>query len=191
MLVSCFIDYTCQYSFRAFRWLTRLQHPAGLDVRWATFSLKEANRDAGTPSPFDDPQISSLSVLALALGHAARGTGSSRYHELVFEAMHADRRRLHEAALLELAGEAGVDVEQFNQQRGRWLEAVAAEHRAGAREFDVFGTPTLVVGDHAAVFLKLSEIPAPEQDAELWRSLHNLACCHPELIEIKRSRTGN
>jgi hypothetical protein len=187
MLLTCHVDYTCPYSFRAFRWLTRLQDPAGVEVRWATFSLKEANRDPGSPSPFDDRQISSLSVLALALAHAARHADAGRYHGLVFEAMHGDGPRLTEPALLDLASEAGVDVEQFNQQRGHWLEAVAGEHHAATRRFDVFGTPTLVIDDRTAVFLKLAQTPPPEQDTELWTSLYTLACCQPELIEIKRT----
>jgi hypothetical protein len=187
MLVTCYIDYTCPYSFRAFQWLTRLRDAAGVQPRWATFSLKEANRDPGTPSPFDDPQISSLSVLALALAHAARDTEASRYHGLVFEAMHGGGPRLSEPALLELAGEAGVDVERFAGQRGRWLDAVAAEHHDAVRRFAVFGTPTLVIDDRTAVFLKLAQAPPPEQDAELWSSVYTLACCQPDLVEIKRT----
>jgi 2-hydroxychromene-2-carboxylate isomerase len=186
MNVTCFIDFTCPYSFRAFQWLNRLPDTSGARIRWATFSLKEANRDPGTPSPFDDPQISSLSVLALVLAQAARQAGATGYHETVFQAMHGSETRLDEARLLRLAAEAGVDVDRFNRDREHWLAAVAGEHRTAVEQLGVFGTPTLVLDDHAATFLKLSATPAPEQAGELWRSLYMLACCHPELIEIKR-----
>lgn len=187
MHVTCFYDYTCPYTHRAFRWLARLEESAaGFHVDWATFSLKEANREPGAPSAFEETRISSVSVLALALAHAARKADFPRYHQAVFHAMHEESRRPAAPELLELAARAGVDVAKFDRQRDRWLAAVADEHREGVRRFQVFGTPTLVTDDHAAVFLKLASTPLTDQDAELWHSLYTLARCHPELIEIKR-----
>jgi predicted DsbA family dithiol-disulfide isomerase len=191
MQVSCYFDYTCPYSYKALTWLRAARGGgADLEVAWRTFSLKEANRDPGTPSPFDDPGISSVSVLALALAHAARQAAGpadfDRYHLAVFQAMQVQRRRLDERALLELAGAAGVDVAAFDHDRARWLGAVAAEHRQAAGRLGVFGTPTLVLEGGAVIFIKLATPPAAGWAGELWQSLCTIARCHPELLEIKR-----
>ncbi|MHB8718658.1 MAG: mycothiol-dependent nitroreductase Rv2466c family protein [Candidatus Dormibacteria bacterium] len=187
MKVTCFYDYTCPYSWRAYRWLSAAQR-AGADVvvEWRTFSLKEANRDPAAISPFDDLGIASTSVLALALAHAARRVDFPRYHHAVFAGMHEDDRHLGEDDLLTVAGAAGVDVAAFNRERPAWLAAVAAEHRDARDRHGVFGTPTLVVGTGATAYVKLAEVPEGERAGELWRALCTLATCYPELLEIKR-----
>jgi predicted DsbA family dithiol-disulfide isomerase len=183
MQVKIYYDYTCPYSYRAFRWFRRLQEKVpGLEVRWATYSLKEANRGVSSPSPFDDPGISSISVLALALAHVARLADFDCYHQAVFDAMQAGR--VDQGNLLAAAGDAGVDTDAFELDRQRWLRLVAEEH-AEAKALGVFGTPTLVFDD-AVAFVKLAELPPDDDDVELWHSLCVLARCHPELVEIKR-----
>jgi predicted DsbA family dithiol-disulfide isomerase len=188
MQVRCYFDYTCQYCYRALHWLdTVAAETHDLDIDWVTFSLKEANRDRDTPSPFDDNEISSLSVLALCLGHAARGADFNRYHHATFDAMHGDGRRIREEDLLALASDAGVDVDAFNDDRARWLAAVAREHHDGVARWRVFGTPTYIIEDDEAAFIKLSSAPAnPSEAVAMWHSVCTLAMCHPDTIEIKR-----
>jgi 2-hydroxychromene-2-carboxylate isomerase len=185
MQVTCYYDYTCPYSWKAYVWLDRLQGAgADLVVDWRTFSVKEANRDQTRPSAFEGEGAHSVSVLALALAHAAREADFSCYHRGVFEAMHADSRRVQPTDLVEIAVTAGVDVGRLD--RVHWLRALAAEHREGAERFGVFGTPTLVLDGEAVVFLKLAQPPEPGEESRLWESLCTLARCHPELLEIKR-----
>lgn len=187
MHVNVFFDYTCPYSYRVLPWIEAVVR-AGQDVAvsWRTFSLKEANHDYDSPSPFDDPEISSISVLALALAHAARKAEFDRYPRSVFEAMHRDGRRLGEGELLALAAAAGVDVATFDQERPRWLAAVAQDHREGEARYGVFGTPTLVLDEGEVVFVKLASTPQRGQELGLWESLRTVAKCFPELVEIKR-----
>lgn len=176
MEVNVFFDYTCPYSYRALPWIEAVVRGAGdVAVCWRTFSLKEANRDHGTPSPFDDFEIPSISVLALALAQAAREADFDRYHRSVFEAMHHDGRRLSEEELLALAAAAGVDVAAFERDRARWLAAVAQDHRDGVVHFGVFGTPTLVLDEGEVVFVKLASTPQRGQELGLWDSLRTVA----------------
>lgn len=183
MQVTCYYDYTCPYSYRAFRWLTRLQGVVDLDVAWATYSLKEANRPEGTPSPLGD-EPPSISVLALALAHAAREADFAGYHEATFAAM--QDRRVSQAELQELAASAGVSLADFDLNRRRWIASVVDEHAEATRRWRVFGTPSLVLDDHAVAFVKLAQLPEPAADPQVWTSLCTLAYCHPELLEIKR-----
>lgn len=187
MHVNVFFDYTCPYSYRVLTWIDAVVLSGGdVDVCWRTFSLKEANHDHDSPSPFDDREISSISVLALALAHAARNAEFDRYHRSVFEAMHRDGHRLGEGELMALAAAAGVDVATFDQQRSRWLTAVAQDHREGVVRYGVFGTPSLVLEDGEVVFVKLASTPQRGQELALWESLCTVAQCYPEVVEIKR-----
>jgi predicted DsbA family dithiol-disulfide isomerase len=188
MQVTVYFDYTCNYSYKLLHWLVQVIRQGNpLELTWATFSLKEANRDHDSLSPFDDEEISSLSVLALALSHAARNADFGRYHFQVFEAMHGRGFKLTEGDLLQVAAAAGIDVDEFNRNRPQWLSAVDREHRGAVTRWKVFGTPTLVLADDAAVWVKLSESPdSPGQSVDLWRSLCTLSMCHPDLIEIRR-----
>jgi predicted DsbA family dithiol-disulfide isomerase len=187
MQVTCFIDYTCPYSYRAMVWLHAVRDAgADLGVSWRTFSLKEAHRDPGTGSAFDDLELSSSSTLALALAHAARGADFHAYNHAVFEAMHGDGQRLDKRALLDIARAAGVDTDTFERDPVPWLRAVAAEHRDAVSRYGVFGTPTLVLAEQGVVFLKLSEVPSIGDQATLWESVCTIARCHPEFLEIKR-----
>lgn len=186
MQVSCFYDYTCPYSWRAHRWLRAAQHAgAEILVDWRTFALKEANRQPEDPSAFADPTIRSISLLALALAHAARGVDFPQYHETVFAAMHEETRHLTEEDLLAIAADAGVDIGSFNRTRPEWLASVAAEHHDAHRRRGVFGTPTLAMASGATAFVKLAEAPEADQAVELWKAVCTLTACHPELLEIK------
>jgi predicted DsbA family dithiol-disulfide isomerase len=186
--VTCFYDYTCSYSYRVWTWLTAVEKTIpDLEVKWATFSLKEVNRESG-PSLLEGDEILSTSVLALALAHAARSSGFDFYHRQAFDLMHKDGRRIGRDELLGVAAEAGVDVRDFEQNMRRWLAEVASEHSEARSRWEVFGTPTLVFADETAVYLKLSKVPETNAGSEdLWRAVRTISVTHPELLEIKRS----
>jgi predicted DsbA family dithiol-disulfide isomerase len=188
MHVTVYFDYTCPHSYRALRWLVRVLRAAGgFSLNWATFSLTEATRDRDQPSPFDDPGISSFSVLALALSHAAREADFGRFHFQVFEAIHGHNLKVREDELLQIASAAGIDVEAFNSNRSQWLNEVIREHREGALKWGVRGTPTLVIDEGTGVWVKLAEEPeSKEQAVDLWRAIGTLSQSRPDLIEIKR-----
>jgi predicted DsbA family dithiol-disulfide isomerase len=187
--VTCFYDYTCAYSYRVWAWLEAVQETVpDLEVKWATFSLKEINRETG-PSLLQGDEIHSTSVLALALAHAARSSGFAFYHRQVFDLMHTDGGRIGRDEMLGVAAKAGVDIRDFEENARRWLAEVAAEHSEARSRWEVFGTPTLVFEDEVAVYLKLSKVPEPSTSSEeLWRALWTISVTHPELLEIKRPR---
>jgi protein-disulfide isomerase-like protein with CxxC motif len=106
----------------------------------------------------------------------------------VFDAMQGKGLKLAPTDLLSIAQEAGLDIALFEGEReqGKWLEAVAGDHHQAVARWRVFGTPTLVFQDDAAVYLKFTALPlSPAEAAEVLDALLRLARCHPELVEIK------
>jgi protein-disulfide isomerase-like protein with CxxC motif len=183
--LAVYYDYTCTYSYRAMHWLDRVP---GVSVDWKTFSLKEVNRKADEPSFVEADSPHSRSIFALALAHAAREADFDRYHRAVFEAMHAEERRLTDSDLLGMAASAGVDVEAFEASRGSWVARVGAEHRDAVARWGAYGTPTLIL-DGAAGYVQLAEVPGREEAAlDLLGALNGIASSPATLAEIFRPR---
>ena len=185
--LTIYYDYTCRYSYRALHWmdLVRAARPI-LEIEWATFSLKEVNRSEDEPSYLTAESPPSVSVLAQALAQAAREADFDRYHRSVFEAMQGEERHLEEADLFAFAADAGVDIDRFTAERGKWVAYVGAEHREAAARWSVFGTPTLIL-DGAAAFVRLSDVPgSPGEAATLLDSLAGIATSAADLAEIFR-----
>jgi len=185
--VTVFYDYTCQYSYRALHWLDRVREVRpSLEVHWATFSLKEVNRSDDEPSWVTADAPPSVSVFAQALAHAARDADFDRYHRVVFDAMQGEHRKLGEEELLAFAASAGVDVERFVAERGRWIAAVGGEHREAVARWGVYGTPTVLLPG-GAVYLRLQEQPgSPKEGAALLDSLEEIGRSEADLVEIFR-----
>lgn len=186
--LTVFFDYTCQHSYRLKELLRRISPQAHLDVSWKTLSLKEFGRHDDEPSFFDDAELSSFSILVLALAHAVPDIGFDRFHNAMFDAIHAEERELDREDLLEIAEDAGLDRKAFEASRKRWLKAVVKHHREGVERYNAHGTPTVVFGDSIAVYLRFAHPPATDDEArELWESVTAVARGHPGLLEFKRS----
>jgi 2-hydroxychromene-2-carboxylate isomerase len=181
--LSVFYDYTCSYSYRFWRWIDACAGPLGLDVEWRTFSLREINREPGVPSLFEDAHGSSVSVLALALAHAARRADFDRYHRDVFHAMHEEHLKVSAEDLLDIASKAGVERDAFERERARWTGSAARDHASGVAEHGVFGTPTVVMNG-SAIFVRFAEIPS--ETGSLFETLERVCVGYPEIIEMKR-----
>ena len=185
--LTIYYDYTCQYSYRAMHWMdhVRAARPT-LDIRWATFSLKEVNRSEDEPSFVTAASPPSISVYALALAHAARSADFEEYHRTVFEQMQGEGRHLDDDALAAIAERAGVDREAVESDRARWVAEVGAEHKEAVARWGVYGTPTLIL-DGAAAFVRLKEVPGREKEAvALLDSLGGVATSAADLAEIFR-----
>jgi hypothetical protein len=184
---GCYFDYTCSYSYRAWLWLDRLQSSGEeLAIDWRSFVLKEVNREAAEQSALAGPRIESVAVLAHALSIALRSHDSwHEYHERTFRAMHEGGSRATKEDVARIAREAGLDLAAFHKEEALWLEQVKQEHFFGVGRWRVFGTPTLILDDKAAVYLKLEQLPG-QSDRKLWDALWTISVSFPEVIELKR-----
>lgn len=92
----------------------------------------------------DFPYLGQESVNAALAARAAQDQGAFwEYHDLLYENQaggFSDQR------LIELAREAGLDVERFEEDlaRGRFEQAVAEDFREGQRT-GITGTPTFLI----------------------------------------------
>ena len=172
--MRCYVDYTCGHSYRAWSWLRGVD----AEIEWRTFSLKEVNRDPGSPRAFELRE--SVSVLALALAHAAREHDFRRYHTAAFEAFHASR--VSREDLLAAAAGAGVDTAAIDE--ADLFAGVAREHDEARERWGIFGTPT-VISDDSVAFLRFEEIPT---DSSLLDRIRRLA--RPEGVTIRITAEG-
>jgi 2-hydroxychromene-2-carboxylate isomerase len=181
--LAVYYDYTCRYSYRALHWLDRVATARrDLRIEWRTFSLKEVNRPEDEPPYLRAGAEPSVSVLALALAHAAREADFSRYHHTVFEAMHGEERKLGDEDLLAIAKDAGVT--EFD--RDWWTASVGAEHKEAVALHGVYGTPTLVF-DGAGAYVRLTDFPESDDEAlTLLDSLDGVAAGRVNLVEVFR-----
>jgi hypothetical protein len=188
--VACYFDYTCSYSYRAFRLFESLR-PVQPELTWRTFLLKEVNRPGEEPSYFSRGRIDSVGLLALALAHASRTVDFGGFHATMFNAMHAENRRLSREDVCNIGADAGIDLTAFTRTEKKWVEAVASEHAGGVNHWGVFGTPTVIIGDESALYLKLAQVPSSaDAAAKLWEAVCTLAIAYPEVVEIKRPERG-
>lgn len=180
---TIYFDYTCRFSYRAVRWFDSVPD---LKVRWATFSLKEVNRHAEDPPVLDPDSPPSVSILALALSHAARDADFGSYHHAVFDAMHREERKVGHEDLFEFAADAGVDVGAFQAIQGSWVSRVRDEHYDGVERWGVYGTPTFLLGS-AAAYVRLQFDPAAGEDPrDLLEALNRTASASVDLVELFR-----
>lgn len=179
-LIEIYFDFSCPYSRRTGLWWRGLGEPA----RWRPFLLREHNRtDEGVPEWAREDALEHVSVLALALHEAVEtGGGDSAAYRWGAVDMF-EQGRVEPAALRELA-ERNVGRALDQQQVRAGLAAVAASHQH-AVTLNVFGTPTLIDGEHRA-YLKLSLLPSPDRARSVYDVLATLLIATPEIAEIKR-----
>jgi protein-disulfide isomerase len=124
-------DYECPYSRQAYRVIERVERELAGGVRFAFrhFPLTEIHPHA---------------LAAAAAAEAASLQGRFwQMHELLFHRQHA----LEDDDLQEYAGQLGLDVARFDQDRSgsQVLERVGRDIASGAASGEVRGTPTLFI----------------------------------------------
>ena len=152
--------------------------------RWRPFLLREHNRSGdGEPEWEREDALGHISVLALALHEAVESAGgdSAAYRWSAMDAF--EQGRVERTALTELAERAaGCALDEQQVRKG--LAAVATSHQQ-ALALKVFGTPTLIDGQHRA-YLKLAQMPSQERARNVFDALTAVLSATPEIDEIKR-----
>jgi len=107
----------------------------------------------------------------------------------LLRAKHQEGRDIADREVLyELAKQEGLDLEQFQTDladRGL-LRRIAADHTEAVREFDIFGTPTLVFGPGRAAYVKMLPPPPSDEALAIFDTIRTLVADSPAVLEVKR-----
>lgn len=188
-------DYRCPFA-RNFHEhvLTALAAGADWDVHWVPFSLDQVHVEEGDPDAWDNPAVC-RSLLAGQVGIAVRDHWPKQFpgaHRALFDVRHEHAGDLRDERALRaaLATVEGLDPDAvFAEVDAGWpLEAFRKEHEAAVADYNVFGVPTVIVGDHA-VFVRVMN--RPRGDADLARRTVeravDLLTGWPDLNEFKHT----
>jgi hypothetical protein len=173
-------DYRCPFARNVHEHiLTGLAGGAGWDVRFVPFSLGQAHVAEGEPTVWEKPEQDS-GILALQAGVVVRDQfpeGFPAVHRALFAARHDEALLLEDREVIRrVLTEHGVAAgEVFARiDSGAALASVRAEHEQFVASHDVWGVPTLIVGEQA-VFVRLTNrAPAGADAAASTRTIDRL-----------------
>ncbi len=138
------------------------------DVTFLPFSLDQVHVEEGEPAIWDRPSAQQGSgVKALCWAIAIRDEFPDTFlawHAAAFKARHEHGAQIaKDDVLAEIATSVGLDPAaiQAEVETGRPLKTLAQSHTDAAKNHDVFGVPTFIVGDQAA-FVRLMDRGNPE-----------------------------
>ena len=188
-----FYDYQCPFVYRASVLLNSVAGSGARQIRtgWRYFSLTQVNSKADGWTVWDAPPSERVAGrLAFQAAEAARRQGRfEALHMPLLEATHRDRLDVDQLSVVEqVASESGLDMERFRSDVAdpTILDALARDHREGARGHGVFGTPTFVFPDGAAAYVRLGAPVAGADPVELFDRVVLIAAREPRIREIKR-----
>lgn len=192
MELQVYFDYLCPYVHQAALLLRRVR-AAEEDVRveWRYFSLRQVNRTDGEPDVWEAPDTERISGRdAFRAAEAARRQGRFEpVHDGLLAARHEERRNIDDAAVLEdVAGRAGLDVRRWREDMAdpHILDSLERDHTEAVRRYGAFGTPTFVVPDGGAAYVRVRPAPEGEEAHRFFRDLLAAITDRPYLLEVKR-----
>ena len=191
--VRLWIDPSCPWAWQALRWLLTVRDRGRIELTYSLFSLEinahalERNDvDPGLPFAEAAPMWGqALAALALA-----RRDGGNDAVEALLVALgnrrHDAGERPGPAMFAAAAGDAGMpDVFDRAAKTADLGPQILLEY-AEARALDVFGVPTLQIGDAAAIFGPIISLAPAGQDAlALWDQVEGVAV-REGFFELKR-----
>ena len=185
--VTVWIDPACPWAWQTARWLVDLESRGVVTLEWRAFSLEIVN--ATEPNvPFEQlcPRFGeALSALALARIEAG-AEGFRALYLALGERLHDQKERMSSDLLREAVDAAGRPGLAGRAVADPALAEVVMSEHAEARALDVFGVPTLRIGQAKVLYGPILSV-APDGNAalEMWSHVRWLAD-RPELFEIKR-----
>jgi predicted DsbA family dithiol-disulfide isomerase len=184
--LTVWIDPGCPWAWQTSLWLRELRDGGVVTIDWRLFSL-EVNT-AGVDTPFlEAADRYGPSLMAMML--AAREGGSDaleRFYVALGTILHERGERISPDVARLAAVDAGEpDLVDRAEADPSLAEAVVGAYR-DARELDVFGVPTLRMGEGLPIYGPiLPEAPTGDAAVEWWEHIAWLTA-RDELYELKR-----
>ena len=136
----------------------------------------------------------SRGLRAFWAAEAARLQGEQAFdsfHLALLKAKHEQNRDIADiATLIEVAESSDLELKQFQHDitNRKLLARLAEDHTFATNTLGIFGTPTFVFSEEQAIFLKMSQPPAPGESLSVFTELQHLVERRTYVQEIKRPR---
>jgi predicted DsbA family dithiol-disulfide isomerase len=184
--VRLWIDPGCPWAWQGALWLRRIAAAGRVEIDWRIFSLELNASDPSTPF-WEACQRQGESLVALAL--ARRQGGAAAFERLFLalgERLHREGRDPSGGLFREAAAHAGMSDVIDEAVRFPDLADEVRREFQDARHEDVFGVPSLGIGDAKPVYGPVLALAPEGDDAErLWE--HTLWLAErPDFFELKR-----
>ncbi|AFZ66583.1 putative dithiol-disulfide isomerase involved in polyketide biosynthesis [Deinococcus peraridilitoris DSM 19664] len=197
-----YFDFLCPYAWRGLELVSQL----GVRPQLKHFSLVQGNHaqnpDRKNPvwklaaQPLTEgPDSQQASLRSFLAAQAARLQGNEAELQFTLQLLrlrHDGRRDLNDPQTArEAANQAGLDTGRFETDLAdeASLRESLARDLNDAAQLGVFGTPTFVLPDGQAAYLRFSQLPADESAARrLWDTYVTVLTSDANIETIKRPR---
>ena len=184
--VTIWVDPACPWAWQTARWLVDLGSRGLVDLRWKVFSLELNAADDGVPPIESFPrQRGALTSLLLA----RRELGERGFRDLYLRIgamLHEARVEMSPEVLDRAGSEAGMPGIHDQAAADPDLLAQVVTEYEQARGLDVFGVPTIGIGDSKVMFGPIMSVAPTEDEAlGMWEHVRWLVE-RPEVFELKR-----
>jgi len=184
--VIVWVDPGCPWAWQTVLWLRGLADEGLIELDWRIFSLELNSSEPGTPF-WEACARQGEALVSLALAHREGGNDAfERLFVALGRRLHSDGSTMSTALLRESVAESGMPDLVESALAAPELVAEVRRAYADARELDVFGVPTLRIGEAKVIYGPIvARAPEGADALRLWEHTRWLAE-RGDFFELKR-----